>query len=65
MSNKNHPNNDYRSIDILDLSVDDWFTPFSELVKRQSSNQAKEQEVTDGLKSEQPNQERQPEAEPV
>ena len=65
MSNKNHPNNDYWSIDILDLSVDDWFTPFSELVKRQSNNQAKDREVTDGPKPEQSNQERQPEAEPV
>jgi hypothetical protein len=65
MSNKNHPNNDYRSIDILDLSVDDWFTPFSELVKRQSTNQAKDQEVTDGPKPEQPDQEQQPEAESV
>lgn len=65
MSNKNHPNNDYRSIDILDLSVDDWFTPFSELAKRQSNNQAKDQEVTDGPKPEQPNQEQQPEAESV
>lgn len=34
-------------------------------MKRQSSNQAKEQEVTDGPKSEQPNRERQPEAESV
>ncbi len=65
MSNKNHPNNNYRSIDILDLSVDDWFTPFSELAKRQSNNQAKDQEVTDGPKPEQPNQEQQPEAESV
>lgn len=65
MNNKNHPNNNYRSIDILDLSVDDWSTPFSELVKRQSNNQAKDQEVTDGPKPEQPNQEQQPEAESV
>lgn len=65
MSNKNHPNNDYRSIDILDLSVDDWFTPFSELVKRQSTNQAKDQEVTDGSKPERSNQEQRLEAEPV
>lgn len=65
MSNKNHPNNNYQSIDILDLSVDDWFTPFSELVKRQSNNQAKDQEVTDGPKPEQPDQEQQPEAESV
>mgnify|MGYP000876770334 FL=1 len=65
MSNKNHPNNDYRSIDILDLSVDDWFTPFSELVKRQSNNQAKDQEVTDGSKPERSNQEQRLEAEPV
>ena len=65
MSNKNHPNNDYRSINILDLSVDDWFTPFSELAKRQSNNQAKDQEVTDGPKPEQPNQEQQPEVESV
>lgn len=65
MSNKNHPNNNYQSIDILDLSVDDWFTPFSELAKRQSNNQAKDQEVTDGPKPEQPNQEQQPEAESV
>lgn len=65
MSNKNHPNNNYRSIDILDLSVDDWFTPFSELAKRQSNNQAKDQEVTDGPKPEQPNQEWRPEVEPA
>ena len=65
MSNKNHPNNDYRSIDILDLSVDDWSTPFSELVKRQSGNQAKDQEATDNLESERPNQGRRPEVEPV
>lgn len=65
MSNKNHPNNDYRSINILDLSVDDWSTPFSELVKRQSNNQTKDQEVADSPKPERPNQERQPEAEPV
>lgn len=65
MSNKNHPNNDYRSIDILDLSVDDWFTPFSELVKRQSSNQAKDQEAADNLEPERPNQGRRPEVEPV
>lgn len=65
MSNKNHPNNNYQSIDILDLSVDDWFTPFSELVKRQSNNQAKDREVTDGPKPEQPDQEQQPEAESV
>ncbi len=65
MSNKNHPGNSYQSINILDLSVDDWFTPFSELVKRQSNNRAKDQEATDGPKPEQPNQERQPEAEPV
>lgn len=65
MSNKNHPNNNYRSIDILDLSVDDWFTPFSELVKRQSTNRAKDQEVADSPKPEQPNQEQQPEAESV
>ena len=65
MSNKNHPNNDYRSINILDLSVDDWSTPFSELVERQSNNQAKDQEVTDGPKPEQPDQEQQLEAEPV
>ena len=65
MSNKNHPNNDYRSIDILDLSVDDWFTPFSELVKRQSNNQAKDQEVTDGSKPERSNQEQRLEAELV
>ncbi len=65
MSNKNHPGNSYQSINILDLSVDDWFTPFSELVKRQSNNQAKDQEVTDGPKPEQPDQEQQPEAESV
>lgn len=65
MSNKNHPNNDYRSIDILDLSVDDWFTPFSELVKRQSNNQAKDQEVADGSKPERSNQEQRLEAELV
>lgn len=65
MSNKNHPNNDYRSIDILDLSVDDWFTPFSELVKRQSNNQANDQEVTDGSKPERSNQEQRLEAESV
>lgn len=65
MSNKNHPNNDYRSIDILDLSVDDWFTPFSELVKRQSTNQAKDQEAADNLEPERPNQGRRPEVEPV
>ncbi len=65
MSNKNHPNDDYRSIDILDLSVDDWFTPFSELVKRQSSNQAKDQEAADNLEPERPNQGRRPEVEPV
>lgn len=65
MSNKNHPNDDYRSIDILDLSVDDWFTPFSELVKRQSSNQAKDQEAADNLEPERPNQGRRPEMEPV
>lgn len=46
MSNKNHPSNDYRSINILDLSVDDWSTPFSELVKRQSNNQTRDQETT-------------------
>ncbi|RYC75903.1 hypothetical protein [Candidatus Nanoperiomorbus periodonticus] len=65
MSNKNHPGNSYQSINILDLSVDDWFTPFSELVKRQSTNQAKDQEVADSPKPEQPNQEQQPEAESV
>lgn len=65
MSNKNHPNNDYRSIDILDLSVDDWSTPFSELVKRQSGNQAKDQEAADNLKPERPNQERRPEVDPA
>ena len=65
MSNKNHPGNNYQSINILDLSVDDWFTPFSELVKRQSNNQAKDQEVTDGSKPEQPNQEQQLEVESV
>lgn len=65
MSNKNHPGNNYQSINILDLSVDDWFTPFSELVKRQSTNQAKDQEVADSPKPEQPNQERQSEAELV
>lgn len=65
MSNKNHPGNNYQSINILDLSVDDWFTPFSELVKRQSTNQAKDQEVADSPKPEQPNQEQQPEAESV
>lgn len=65
MSNKNHPGNNYQSINILDLSVDDWFTPFSELEKRQSNNQAKDQEVTDGPKPEQPDQEQQPEAESV
>ncbi len=65
MSNKNHPNDDYRFIDILDLSVDDWFTPFSELVKRQSSNQAKDQEAADNLEPERPNQGRRPEVEPV
>ena len=63
MSNKNHPGNSYQSINILDLSVDDWFTPFSELVKRQSTNRAKDQEVADSPKPEQPNQEQQPEAE--
>lgn len=65
MNNMNHPGNSYQSINILDLSVDDWFTPFSELVKRQSNNQAKDQEVTDGPKPEQPDQEQQPEAESV
>ena len=65
MSNKNHPGNSYQSINILDLSVDDWFTPFSELVKRQSTNRAKDQEVADSPKPEQPNQEQQPEAESV
>lgn len=65
MSNKNHPGNSYQSINILDLSVDDWFTPFSELVKRQSTNRAKDQEVTDGSKPERSNQEQQPEAESV
>lgn len=65
MNNKNHPNNNYRSIDILDLSVDDWSTPFSELVKRQSDNQAKDQEVADDLKLERSNQERWLEVEPV
>ncbi len=65
MSNKNHPGNNYQSINILDLSVDDWFTPFSELVKRQSNNQAKDQEVTDGSKPERSNQEQRLEAEPV
>lgn len=65
MSNKNHPGNDYQSIDILDLSVDDWFTPFSELVKRQSTNQAKDQEAADNLEPERPNQGRRPEVEPV
>ncbi len=65
MSNKNHPGNSYQSIKIIDLSVDDWFTPFSELVKRQSSNQANDQEAADDLKPERPNQERWPEVEPV
>ena len=65
MSNKNHPNNDYRSIDILDLSVDDWSTPFSELVKRQSGNQAKDQEAADNLEPERPNKERRPEVDPA
>lgn len=65
MSNKNHPGNSYQSIKIIDLSVDDWFTPFSELVKRQSSNQANDQEATDDPKPERPNQERRPEVEPV
>ena len=65
MNNMNHPSNDYRSINILDLSVDDWSTPFSELVKRQSNNQTKDQEVADSPKPERPNQERQPEAESV
>lgn len=65
MSNKNHPGNSYQSINILDLSVDDWFTPFSELVKRQSNNQTKDQEVTDGSKPERSNQEQRLEAELV
>lgn len=65
MSNKNHPSNSYQSIKIIDLSVDDWFTPFSELVKRQSGNQAKDQEAADNLEPERPNQEQQPEAESV
>ena len=67
MSNKNYPSNNYQLPDdsfLYNLDVNDWsMLAHPGETDQPDDNQAKDQEVADSPKPEQPNQEQQPEAE--